>query len=218
MSNQQTETKQMKNTTRHEGATAPLALGPRMIGSINYEGYLRYMEKQQIVWKIYFLAVLQDIREPNWREEEEEEELVRRECFKCNKIYYDVDYSCCCGKCCSYCRESDKKEEEEEEICETCNRHYDECETCECPNDAKCLVLCNRDKEDEEEKELKIIGYRPQTREGECSGCKSICEECENLIITEEEEEEEDYKYVKQYLKCSDEDLTDLIQTQYLEL
>lgn len=39
--------------------------------------------------------------------EEEEEELVRRECFKCNKIYYDVEYSCCCGKCCSYCRESD---------------------------------------------------------------------------------------------------------------
>ena len=76
----------------------------------------------------------------------------------------------------------------------------------------------NSDNEDEEEKELKIIGYRPQTREGECSGCKSICEECENLIITEEEEEEEDYKYVKQYLKCSDEDLTDLIQTQYLEL
>ena len=37
-------------------------------------------------------------------EDEEEEEEVRRECFKCNKIYYDVEYSCCCGKCCSYCR------------------------------------------------------------------------------------------------------------------
>ena len=48
-------------------------------------------------------------------EEEKDEEVVRRECFKCDKIYYDVDYSCCCGKCCSYCRESDKKEEEEEE-------------------------------------------------------------------------------------------------------
>jgi len=41
---------------------------------------------------------------------------------------------------------------------------------------------------DEEEIELKIIGYRPQTRLGECAGCKSICEECENLIITEADE------------------------------
>tara|TARA_B110001450_G_scaffold212869_1_gene205028 strand:- start:30 stop:542 length:513 start_codon:yes stop_codon:yes gene_type:complete len=30
--------------------------------------------KSQSVWKIYFGAVLQDIREPNWREEEEEED------------------------------------------------------------------------------------------------------------------------------------------------
>ena len=42
--------------------------------------------------------------------------------------------------------------------------------------------------QEEEEIELKIIGYRPQTRLGECAGCKSICEECENLIITEDGE------------------------------
>ena len=46
------------------------------------------------------------------QDENHEEEVIRRECFKCDKIYYDVDYSCCCGKCCSYCRESDKKEDE----------------------------------------------------------------------------------------------------------
>ena len=38
--------------------------------------------------------------------------------------------------------------DDEEEVCETCGKDYDECETCECPNDAKCLVLCERDKEE----------------------------------------------------------------------
>tara|TARA_R110000765_G_scaffold29210_1_gene69856 strand:+ start:902 stop:1537 length:636 start_codon:yes stop_codon:yes gene_type:complete len=56
-------------------------------------------------------------------EEDEEEEVVRRECFKCNKTYYDVEYSCCCGKCCSYCRESD------EVINPYC---YDSSEKCSC--------------------------------------------------------------------------------------
>ena len=42
------------------------------------------------------------------------------------------------------------------------------------------------EEEEEEEKELKTLGYRPQTRLGECAGCKSICEECEHLIITKE--------------------------------
>jgi len=42
------------------------------------------------------------------------------------------------------------------------------------------------EEEEEEEKELKTLGYRQQTRLGECAGCKSICEECEPLIITKE--------------------------------
>jgi hypothetical protein len=37
-------------------------------------------------------------------------------------------------------------------------------------------------------KELKCLGFRPQTRIGECAGCKMICEECENLMIVEEED------------------------------
>ena len=40
-----------------------------------------------------------------------------------------------------------------------------------------------------EEVELKCLGFRPQTRIGECVGCKMICEECENLMIVEEEVE-----------------------------
>tara|TARA_R110001592_G_scaffold359644_1_gene666531 strand:+ start:493 stop:1206 length:714 start_codon:yes stop_codon:yes gene_type:complete len=34
-------------------------------------------------------------------------------------------------------------EDSDDEICRTCNRHEDECETCECPNDAMCKVLCD---------------------------------------------------------------------------
>ena len=41
--------------------------------------------KSQSVWKIYFGAVLQDIREPNWREEEEEDHI---KCDRCNANTY----------------------------------------------------------------------------------------------------------------------------------
>ena len=37
----------------------------------------------------------------------EEEELVSRECFKCEKTYMGVELDCCCGECCSYCRPKD---------------------------------------------------------------------------------------------------------------
>ena len=43
---------------------------------------------------------------------------------------------------------------------------------------------------EDEEEELKCVGFRPQTRIGECAGCKNVCEECELLMIVEEEEEE----------------------------
>jgi len=45
------------------------------------------------------------------------------------------------------------------------------------------------DEEEEEEEELKQIGWLPQTRLGECAGCKRICEECERLVIVEEDDE-----------------------------
>ena len=45
---------------------------------------------------------------------------------------------------------------------------------------------------DSEEEELKCVGFRPQTRIGECAGCKNVCEECELLMIVDEEDEEED--------------------------
>jgi len=41
----------------------------------------------------------------------------------------------------------------------------------------------------EEEEELKCLGFRPQTRMGECAGCKAVCEECELLMIVETDEE-----------------------------
>ena len=44
--------------------------------------------------------------------------------------------------------------------------------------------------DEDEEEELKCVGFRPQTRIGECAGCKNVCEECELLMIVEEEEEE----------------------------
>ena len=38
--------------------------------------------------------------------------------------------------------------DDEEDICSTCGKDYEECETCECPNDAKCLMLCKIEKEE----------------------------------------------------------------------
>ena len=42
--------------------------------------------------------------------------------------------------------------------------------------------------DDDDDKELKCLGFRPQSRIGECEGCKAVCEECENLMIMEEED------------------------------
>ena len=66
-------------------------------------------------------------------------------CRKCHFIA-DIHYD----NLCYYCYNGttfDIKTPVEEEICETCGKDYDECETCECPNDAKCLVLCEQEKE-----------------------------------------------------------------------
>ena len=84
-------------------------------------------------------------------------------------------------------------EQTEEDVCDEC------CKTCEqtdieiCYDCGECAdpSLPNRCCECEEEEELKCLGFRPQSRIGECEGCKAVCEECENLMIMEEEEEEE---------------------------
>jgi hypothetical protein len=51
------------------------------------------------------------------------------------------------------------------------------------------------------EKELKCLGFRPQTRIGECEGCKMICEECERLMIVEEDDVEEPKRKKKRNVK-----------------
>ena len=50
----------------------------------------------QSVWKIYFGAVLQDIREPNWREEEQEEEAPK--CLYHKTCGNDADFKTMNGK------------------------------------------------------------------------------------------------------------------------
>jgi len=45
--------------------------------------------------------------------------------------------------------EESDTDEEEEDVCSTCGKDYEDCSTCECPNDAKCLMLCKIEKEKE---------------------------------------------------------------------
>ena len=46
------------------------------------------------------------------------------------------------------------------------------------------LLSISQNKNIKEEK-LEFVGFRPQPRIDECVGCKSICEECELLMIFE---------------------------------
>ena len=228
MSNQQTETKQMKNTTRHEGATAPSSV--TMIGSINREGYIRYIERDcpkghKTVWSVDDDGFMMYKYEPNWREEEEEEE----DCIKVPD--YDKHKL---DKNCYICAVGHMKQKTPDslysQLTELTNGKY-VCDGDECFNMMMELVT-DGDKEqykkicDEEECDTildidtPIMCYMNEER-----GDKTLCQECyedgdykKDDENSDNEDEEEDYKYVKQYLKCSDEDLTDLIQTQYLEL
>tara|TARA_R100001244_G_scaffold55460_1_gene47546 strand:- start:64 stop:717 length:654 start_codon:yes stop_codon:yes gene_type:complete len=36
----------------------------------------------------------------------------------------------------------EEEEEEDDDICGTCGEHMDDCLSCECPDDCKCLALC----------------------------------------------------------------------------
>ena len=92
--------------------------------------------KSQSVWKIYFGAVLQDIREPNWREEEKE----KKKCRECevvitkDNIYEPEDFHENC------------------DLCDKCGDYYKECVVCdewtvedECyrDKDGDAINLCN---------------------------------------------------------------------------
>jgi len=56
-------------------------------------------------------------------------------------------------------------------------------------NNSKYGEVMGMIEREEEEEELKCLGFRPQTRMGECAGCKAVCEECELLMIVETDEE-----------------------------
>ena len=107
--------------------------------------------------------------------EEEEEKMVH--CIGCNEPL------------CKFTEEPPYKDDRDEALCEEC---YDPCKTCivcvdkyDYNNTGKmCLIHDPRDK---------CLGFRPQTRIGECAGCEMVCEECENLMIVEEKEEEIKY-------------------------
>jgi len=76
------------------------------------------------------------------------EEEICREC-ECIIGASDFDFGCYCST----------EEEEEQKICETCDKHYDDCETCECVNDCMCLELCKKENPhlyDEGKKEQKM--------------------------------------------------------------
>jgi len=66
-----------------------------------------------------------------------------------------------------------------------------------CPNPTAVAFKKHWEESDDEsddeceEPQLKQIGWRKQTRIGECEGCKMICEECERLVIVEEESDDE---------------------------
>ena len=99
---------------------------------------------------------------------EEEEKMVH--CVGCNEPV------------CKFTEEPPHKDDRDEALCEEC---YDPCKTCivcvdkyDYNNTGKmCLIHDPRDK---------CLGFRPQTRIGECAGCEMVCEECENLMIVEE--------------------------------
>tara|TARA_R110000822_G_scaffold137565_2_gene275120 strand:- start:7 stop:492 length:486 start_codon:yes stop_codon:yes gene_type:complete len=79
-----------------------------------------------------------------------------------------------------------RKKEKEEDVCDDCGEE-------DCSMDGLCCPEAIERTEKEEEEEG-VWKFRPQTRMGECEGCKMICEECERLQYNEEEEEEEEDK------------------------
>lgn len=90
----------------------------------------------QSVWKIYFGAVLQDIREPNWREEEEE-----NKCWGNNKCERD-EFGCCivcceCKECIKRIKEEHVTLEEQEQYKKVCDE-----EGCETILDIDTPIMC----------------------------------------------------------------------------
>mgnify|MGYP003657286107 CR=1 FL=1 len=83
-------------------------------------------------------------------------------------------------------REDRDAEEEEEDICSTCGKDYEECETCECPNDAKCLMLCKIEKE-ETQKRRKFMEVMATPVVGDNLTAEEIRIKIKELGLTAEE-------------------------------
>jgi hypothetical protein len=102
-----------------------------------YEYQTTTITMSQSVWKIYFGAVLQDIREPNWREEEEEE----NKCWGNNKCERD-EFGCCivcceCKECIKRIKEEHATLEEQEQYKKVCDE-----EGCETILDIDTPIMC----------------------------------------------------------------------------
>ena len=72
--------------------------------------------------------------------------------------------------------------ETDEEECDTCGKHYDDCVSCECPNDSKCLKLC----EEENGGKCPYYSYSDEEEPNKCDRCgdesyKYSTELCEAL-------------------------------------
>jgi len=131
---------------------------------------------------------------PSDSEEEEEQQIIIYDCDGCgldtpnDELWNLSGTSAESYEARTECLECMKlaQEEEEEEVTP--------CDRCPCKDISWCMSNgCDKGKRriewlEEEEEELKCLGFRPQTRMGECAGCKMVCEECENLMIVEEEE------------------------------
>tara|TARA_R110000796_G_scaffold123828_1_gene238276 strand:+ start:180 stop:893 length:714 start_codon:yes stop_codon:yes gene_type:complete len=139
----------------------------------------------QSVWKIYFGAVLQDIREPNWREEEKEQYKKvcdEDDCDTILDIYTDI--MCYMNK-----NNGDKT------LCRECYEDGDYIEDDENSD--------NEDSDDEEEEEntcwCEVGEHRVSELDmwkdfADCKNCVSEKEMLERTVDDEEEEEEEEDK------------------------
>ena len=126
----------------------------------------------QSVWKIYFGAVLQDIREPNWREEEKEQ--YKKVCDEedCDTIL-DIDTDIMCYM---------NKQNGDKTLCRECYEDggYKELDENSDNEDS--------DDEDDEEEEEENTCWGNNKCERDEFGCCIVCCECKECIKRIKEE------------------------------